>query len=92
MLSEPILKTGMVISEEQMVRMMAEVMGVEVSEISPTANFSEYGVDSLYGIQFLREIEELLDREIDLRLLYDHPSIRQFAACLTQLPANLART
>ncbi|NKI70762.1 hypothetical protein GN109_15165 [Collimonas pratensis] len=82
------------ISEEFLVKILSEVMEIDPTKISPTIAFSEYGLDSLYGIQFVREIEDTIGREIDLRGLYDHPTIREFSKYLNTLmraPVNASQ-
>jgi len=81
------LNTHVVLTEELLIQLMSEVIDIDVSEISATANFSEYGVDSLYGVQYLHAIEDVLGHEIELSLLYDNPSIRQLCDCLNRTSA-----
>jgi acyl carrier protein len=64
---------------------LASVMEVDEKNLSLTADLSEQGVDSLIGLRFAREIEELTGLEVQLEWLFDYPTIQQLSAFLEQI-------
>lgn len=70
-------------SREQLLRhALAGVIEVDAQEVSLTLPFAEQGVDSLVGLRFARQIQDLLDTEVELEWMFDHPTIRQLSEFL----------
>lgn len=63
---------------------LAELMEVDVSQISAEQPFSEQGVDSLIGLRLTRKLEDQLGVEVELEWLFDHPSIQALARFLDE--------
>ena len=68
--------------EHQLRNALAKLMDVAPESLSTTQDMSEQGVDSLLGLRFARQVQELTAVEVELEWLYDHPSIAQLAAFL----------
>ena len=67
-------------SREQLLRnALAGVIEVDAQDVSLTVPFAEQGVDSLLGLRFVRQVQDLLDTEIELEWMFDHPTIRQLS-------------
>ena len=64
---------------------------LRVGDVAAEASFFELGGTSLMAAQMLYELRERLDREISLRLLFDHPTIAGFTRALESSQAG-ART
>jgi acyl carrier protein len=47
-----------------------------------TRSFADQGLDSLAGLRYSRKIQDLLDAEIELEWLFDHPTISQLSEFL----------
>lgn len=69
---------------QNLTQMLAEVMEVDVKDVSPTQNFGEQGMDSLTGMRFARKISDLTGCEIELEWLFDYPSIEELSAFLVK--------
>ncbi len=63
---------------------MAELMGIDASEVSLTESFAEQGVDSLVGLRLTRKLQEELDVEVELEWLFDNPNIRDLSKFLDE--------
>lgn len=63
---------------------LAELMEIDVSQISSDQPFSELGLDSLTGLRMTRKLEDQLGVEVELEWLFDHPSIQALARFLDE--------
>lgn len=72
----------MSIREEQLLRDLADVLGVHQDSLSATALFAELGVDSVLGLRFARAVQDHVAVEVELEWLFDYPSVRQLAQFL----------
>ena len=70
--------------ENRLLQALADLLEVDVREISPTVNFGELGLDSLLGLRFARKIGELTDVETDLEWILDYPTVRELSGFLEQ--------
>lgn len=61
---------------------LADLMGVDPSEVSLTNSFAEQGLDSLVGLRLARKLQDALEIEIELEWLFDYPSIRELSQFL----------
>lgn len=61
---------------------LADLMGIEASQVSLTASFAEQGMDSFVGLRLTRKLQDALDVEIELEWLFDNPSIRELSQFL----------
>ncbi|WP_033820005.1 acyl carrier protein [Kitasatospora sp. MBT63] len=46
-----------------------------VTELQPDVKLVEYGLDSVYGMSLITEIEDRFDLELESTLAWDHPTI-----------------
>lgn len=70
--------------EHRMRDILSGLMDVDASQISLTQPFAEQGVDSLIGLRFTRELQDMLEVEVELEWLFDNPSIRELSGFLDQ--------
>ncbi|MCX4692906.1 acyl carrier protein [Streptomyces sp. NBC_01408] len=62
----------------------AALLGTAPERIDRTAQFGEYGLDSIAGLTLAAAIEDHLGIEVDPTVIWDHPSIDELAAFLTK--------
>ncbi|MCU0488395.1 MAG: amino acid adenylation domain-containing protein [Anaerolineales bacterium] len=76
-------------TELQLCRICSELLGIpwsgEQSPIGVEDNFFELGGHSLLATQFISHIREAFKVEIQLRALFEHPTIAEIAAAVEQL-------
>lgn len=51
---------------EQVIKLLAEHTGKDVSEFTPETTFESLGIDSLETVEMVMELEEELDVELEL--------------------------
>ncbi len=66
--------------EALLIKALAETLVVREDEISITKTFDEFGIDSLYAIQFLMEVEDMGGPKIEAEWVFEHPTIQALAA------------
>ena len=76
--------------ETRMLQTLADLLGVDVQQISPTMNFGELGLDSLLGLRFARKIGELTNVETDLEWIFDYPTVRELSGFLEHHVVGMA--
>ncbi|CAO3460592.1 hypothetical protein [Azospirillum argentinense] len=55
---------------------------VHLDQIAPAATFAEMGVDSISGVEIIREVNRAFGLELDAAALYDHPTPAALEAAL----------
>jgi acyl carrier protein len=76
--------------EARLQQALADLLEIDVQQISPTMSFDDLGLDSLLGLRFARQVGELVDTEIDLEWIFDYPTVRDLSGFLEQRAAGLA--
>lgn len=76
--------------ETRLRQALAELLEIDVQQISPTMSFDDLGLDSLLGLRFSRKVSELIDAETDLEWIFDYPTVRELSGFLEQRAAGLA--
>lgn len=61
---------------------LADLLGIDASQVSLTESFAVQGVDSLVGLRLTRKLQDALDAEIELEWLFDNPNIRELSQFL----------
>ncbi len=64
---------------------LARVLLMQPDEIDPRQSFLDLGVDSVLGVEFIRQINELLGLDVEATKLYDHASVERLTAYLEPL-------
>ena len=80
----------MKITTQDLIKAFADVMEIDVSQVSPDKTFQEQGADSLIGLRFARSMEDMLGEEVDLEWIFDHPTIEKLATFLSNRQAAVA--
>jgi acyl carrier protein len=76
--------------ETRLRQALADLLEVDVQQISPTMSFDDLGLDSLLGLRFARKIGEVIEVETDLEWIFDYPTVRELSGFLEQRAAGLA--
>lgn len=63
---------------------LALVLKMEVSEFDEITPMSDYGVDSIIGLELIKEINETLTDAIPTTILFDYPTIKEFSKYLAE--------
>ncbi|KAL4804559.1 hypothetical protein BDV18DRAFT_161654 [Aspergillus unguis] len=67
---------------KEMGEVVAELVGVDVTEIGPDANLADFGVDSLLGMELLGEIKSAFECEPDEVEIMGATTLRDLVRCL----------
>lgn len=62
--------------EKWMAETLGELLDIPAKEISVTAPFDRYGLDSSAAISITEMLGTYLGRDLDPRLLYDYPTVQ----------------
>ena len=55
------------------------------AEIDPNESFTSYGMDSVYALALVGDIEDRLGHPIDATVIWDHPSVNKLVAFVQSL-------
>ncbi|MGY0777280.1 SDR family NAD(P)-dependent oxidoreductase [Azospirillum argentinense] len=70
------------LAEQAVGEALAEATGIGLADLDRERAFSDYGVDSLVGVDLVRKVGERLGTPLRTTLVFDHPTIRSLAAHL----------
>ncbi|MBO1583289.1 PfaD family polyunsaturated fatty acid/polyketide biosynthesis protein [Bacillus sp. XF8] len=59
---------------------LAEIMYLDSSQINEDIHFSELGLDSILGVEWIRVLNKRYGTTIEATTLYEYPTLREFAA------------
>ncbi len=68
---------------EQVCEILATVLHINKSELDPQRSFQELGVDSILGLEFIKDINKIFKTDLKSTALYDHVSIEELSAYLS---------
>ncbi|KAJ5272904.1 hypothetical protein N7478_008029 [Penicillium angulare] len=74
--------TSRVITEDVR-NLVANVSGVEASEMTLASEMADLGIDSLMGMELAREVETTFNCTLDQHEMMEATSLRQFVACVS---------
>ena len=64
----------------------------EVSHVTPTSNFFDLGGHSLLALRMLSRVQRVCGRKVNVSDLFNAPTVREFAGCLTGSTPKQAST
>ncbi len=67
-------------TEQVVVEMVARVLGVSADGVERTRPFSEYGVDSILGLELVNLLNDRLGTELSKTILFDYSTVGDLAA------------
>ncbi|KNC65039.1 hypothetical protein AC626_25680, partial [Pseudoalteromonas rubra] len=82
--------------EAALVDIWAELLKIEPAQLGVNTNFFSIGGHSLLAVQMIAKIRAHFDLELSVRMVFDHPTVRELAEALvsascTRLPALVAQ-
>jgi len=78
----PCRDSALRLSEEELVRSLAEALSMEQSNIDVEKPFGEIGLDSVIGVEWVQSLNKQYASNLKASSIYDYPTIRQLAAFL----------
>ena len=70
--------------EAYLTTLMAETLDLPETKIDPDKEFKRYGLDSASVACIVGDLEDWFDRELDTKIVYEHPTITRLAQALAQ--------
>ncbi|WP_186032535.1 SDR family NAD(P)-dependent oxidoreductase [Burkholderia gladioli] len=70
---------------ERLVGTLAQALCAEREEIDPDTPFAELGIDSVVGVEWVRDINRAFGTELKATVLFDHATVKLLAAHLAPL-------
>ncbi|MER0245830.1 acyl carrier protein, partial [Streptomyces sp. HSW2009] len=68
---------------------LARELFVEVDEIDPSRSFTELGLDSVVGVEWIRAVNAEFGTSVSTTKIYQYPNVKEFADYLAgELPAS----
>ncbi|WP_325034998.1 SDR family NAD(P)-dependent oxidoreductase [Bacillus paralicheniformis] len=68
--------------EEELSARLAEALYMDIEDLDPSKSFIELGLDSIIGVEWIRDINSHYGTSITATKVYDYPNIREFAGYL----------
>jgi acyl carrier protein len=84
-MSEQTVETSVAGITDWLTERVAFYLETEPSELRPDVKLVEYGMDSVYGMSLIAQIEDHYAVELSPTLAWDHPTIGALAAHLHEL-------
>ncbi|MCY7297027.1 beta-ketoacyl synthase N-terminal-like domain-containing protein [Alteromonas sp. a30] len=66
--------------EETLRKTLAVTLFMEESEVSDDTGFTDMGLDSIVGVEWMRELNRIFNLDMPVTELYDHPTLKQLAS------------
>ncbi|MFL2077157.1 amino acid adenylation domain-containing protein [Marinilactibacillus psychrotolerans] len=66
--------------EEKILEIWNSILSVEVTSVE--TNFFDLGGNSLLGIKVISEVEDTLGVKLNIRTIFDNPTVRELASCI----------
>ena len=63
---------------------LAEALYMEERDIDSEMPFTEMGMDSIIGVEWIKAVNEAFDLSLEAIKIYDYPNLREFAGFLTE--------
>ncbi|WP_424326418.1 amino acid adenylation domain-containing protein, partial [Gordonia sp. (in: high G+C Gram-positive bacteria)] len=76
--------------ETAIAEVFADVLGLELDQISVVDSFFELGGNSLSATRVVARVSQAVDSDVSVRDLFDNPSVRELAATITAGSGSLA--
>ena len=61
---------------------------MEPADLDVNRHFTEMGLDSIIGVEWIRAVNRALDTDIQAATVYDYPSLREFTDFVERLLAS----
>ena len=77
--------------QQQLTDSLADALFMQPSEINPDRTFTELGLDSIIGVEWVRTINRQHGASLSATRVYDYPSVRELARFLAGTPIPVAQ-
>lgn len=64
---------------QQLTCSFAQVMFLDEQEINPNLSFADMNLDSVVGVEWVKEINQIFNTQLKASVLYDHPNIGELS-------------
>ena len=64
-------------------KIVSDEAGIDLAELTPTSDFSDFGIDSLMSLTISGRIQEELSLDLPPSLFAEYPTVKEFTAFLT---------
>ncbi|MEM7132285.1 MAG: SDR family NAD(P)-dependent oxidoreductase [Chloroflexota bacterium] len=79
--------------EGQLRQQLADILHISSEEIGGQDKFVDLGLDSITGVEWVEQINDEQDLDIDVARIFDHPTIERFTRYLAEmLPQDAGKT
>ncbi|KAF6584064.1 SDR family NAD(P)-dependent oxidoreductase, partial [Paenibacillus sp. EKM211P] len=86
--ASPALSISSEILQEELTTSLAQALYIDRDEIDEDKNFVDLGLDSIIGVEWIRNINKHYDTSITATKVYDYPTIREFSKFLEKELGN----
>ncbi|MGG1942592.1 SDR family NAD(P)-dependent oxidoreductase [Paenibacillus polymyxa] len=86
--TSPALSISSEILQEELTTSLAQALYIDRDEIDEDKNFVDLGLDSIIGVEWIRNINKHYDTSITATKVYDYPTIREFSKFLEKELGN----
>ncbi|AKJ29421.1 beta-ketoacyl synthase N-terminal-like domain-containing protein [Caldimonas brevitalea] len=86
------LPSAAVSLHKTLVRVLADALRIDAARIDPEEPFSSYGLDSIIAVNVTRLINQTLDIDLDITVMFEHGSLKQLCDFITLQHPRLAET
>ncbi|KZE65577.1 polyketide synthase, partial [Paenibacillus jamilae] len=81
-ITAPVLSVSSEILQEELATSLAQALYIDRDEIDEDKNFVDLGLDSIIGVEWIRNINKHYHTSITATKVYDYPTIREFSKFL----------
>ncbi|MFI1761426.1 SDR family NAD(P)-dependent oxidoreductase [Streptomyces sp. NPDC020800] len=89
---EAVVEAGPVLDEDQvraeLLTSLADALYLSEDELDLDRNFTEFGLDSIVGVEWIKAINKRYGIALQATKLYDHPSVQELAARVVEEAAK----
>ncbi|MEH1885482.1 MULTISPECIES: acyl carrier protein [unclassified Nostoc] len=78
------LKVSTTEIKEWLIAYLADLLEIEPEQINVETTFARYGLDSSVAVVLTGDLGNLLGKELDLRVIWDYPTIASLAQHLSE--------
>ncbi|WP_442941065.1 acyl carrier protein [Nostoc sp.] len=70
--------------KEWLISYLADLLEIEPEQINVETTFARYGLDSSVAVVLTGDLETLLGKDLDLRVIWDYPTIASLSQHLSE--------
>ncbi|MEH2066049.1 MAG: acyl carrier protein [Nostoc sp.] len=78
------LKVSTTEIKEWLISYLADLLEIEPEEVNVETTFARYGLDSSVAVVLTGDLADWLGKELELRLVWDYPTIASLAQHLSE--------